>query len=230
MKTIGLIGGLSWQSSTLYYRYINEEVNNRLGKNHSARIILYSFDFQEIEHMQNQGLWDKLCEKLVKAASILEKSGAGLILICSNTMHRCFDEIRRKVRVPILHIAETSGRRLSRLNIRCTGILGTRFLVESAIYPEHLTGQFDIEVLIPSSEQIHLVNSVIYAELVKGIIKKDSRKMFMEIIEDLISRGAQSVILGCTEIPLLIRQEDCRVPLIDTTYVHAISSVDASLR
>lgn len=230
MKTIGLIGGLSWQSSTLYYRYINEEVNNRLGENHSARIILYSFDFQEIEHMQNQGIWDQLCQKLVNAASILEKSGADLILICSNTMHRCFDEIRRTVSVPVLHIAESSGRRLARLNIRCTGLLGTRFLIESAIYPEYLTRQFDIEVLIPSSEQIDLVNSVIYKELVKGIIRKDSRRMLMEVIEDLISRGAQSVVLGCTEIPLLIRQEDCPVPVIDTTYVHALSSVDTSLR
>lgn len=230
MKTIGLIGGLSWQSTALYYRYINEEVNTRLGKNHSARIVMYSFDFQEIEQMQNRGLWDQLCHKLVHAASILEKSGAGIILICSNTMHRCFDEIRQTVSVPVLHIAESSGRILTRLDIGCTGLLGTRFLVQSAIYQEQLTEKFDIEILIPSTEQINLVNSVIYSELVKGIIKEESRKKFLEIIHDLISRGAQSIILGCTEIPLLIRQEDCRVPVIDTTYVHAISSVDALLQ
>ena len=229
MKTIGLLGGLSWQSTALYYRFINEEINHRLGKNHSARICMYSFDFQEIEYMQHQGLWESLCQKLIEAALILERSGAEILLICSNTMHRCFEEIKQSIDIPVVHIAQSSGKILSKLQIGCTGLIGTSFLVHSNIYTSLLKNQFDIEVLIPTNKQINLINAIIYSELVKGIIRDESKKQVLEAMDDLISRGAQSVILGCTEIPLMILQGDCSVPVIDTTYVHAVSAVDASL-
>ncbi len=230
MKTIGLIGGLSWQSTALYYRYINEEINNRLGENHSARICMYSFDFQEIENMQHRGLWDNLCFKLIEAARILERSRAEILLICSNTMHRCFEEIKQSVGIPVLHIAESSGKQLSKSGTGCTGLLGTKFFFESNIYPNLLKNYYSIEVLIPSFEQIEMINTIIYSELVKGIIRNESKEKLQEVINDLVGQGAQSVILGCTEIPLLIHQRDCRVPVIDTTFVHAISAVDASLQ
>lgn len=229
MKTIGLLGGLSWQSTALYYRFINEEINHRLGKNHSARICMYSFDFQEIEYMQHQGLWDNLCQKLIEAALKLEKCGAEMLLICSNTMHRCFEEVKQSVDIPVMHIAQSSGIILNKLQIGCTGLIGTRFLVHSNIYKSLLKNQFDIEVLIPTNKQINLINSIIYSELVKGLIRGESKEQILEVIDDLIRRGAHSVILGCTEIPIMIHQADCRVPVIDTTYVHAISAVDASL-
>lgn len=229
MKTIGLIGGLSWQSTAMYYRLINEEINTRLGKNHSARICMYSFDFQEIEDMQHLGLWDALCLKLQAAAMALEKSGAEILIVCSNTMHRCFEGIKKSIGIPILHIAESAGRKLSESHISTTGILGTRFLVQSNIYPGILENHYGIRVFIPSKDQIMMINTIIYSELVKGIIKDESRNRMLHVIDDLIDRGAKSIILGCTEIPLLIHQDDCRIPVIDTTYIHAISAVNASM-
>jgi aspartate racemase len=229
MKTIGLIGGLSWQSTALYYRYLNQEINNRLGENHSGKILLYSFNFQEIASLQHRGLWDELCQKMEHAAQTLQNAHSDIILICSNTMHRCFGKIKDQVTIPLLHIAESTGNKLIRSNIKHAGLLGTRFLLQTSLYQEILREQFNISVAIPSPDQTNTINHIIYQELVKGILRDESRGEVMKIISEMHQRGIEAIILGCTEIPLLIRQEDCEIPVIDTTYNHAMSAVDISI-
>jgi aspartate racemase len=229
MKTIGMIGGLSWQSSALYYRYINEEINRKMGENHSARLYMYSFNFQEIASLQKLEQWDDLCQKMIESARILESSDVDLIVICSNTMHRCYDKIKDKISIPILHIVDSVGRHLHKSTIKKAGLLGTRYLLHTSLYQDIIKKQFNIQVIIPPEDQIELINHLIYTELVKGIIRNDSREKILEVIKHMIGVGIEAIILGCTEIPMLIRQDDCPIPVVDTTYLHAMDAVHASL-
>ncbi len=220
MKTIGLIGGMSWESTIPYYRIINDYIKDHLGGLHSARIVLYSVEFAEIEECQSSGNWDKSAEILAGAAKKLENAGADFILICTNTMHKVYKQIAEKVNVPIVHIVEATADALSRNNIRKVALLGTRYTMTENFYKEKLIER-GFSVLIPEGNDIETVNSVIFNELCVGIIKETSRQAFIRIIDDLKKQGAEAVILGCTEIGLLVREEDSSLPIYDTTVIHA---------
>jgi len=226
MLTIGLIGGLSWQSTATYYHIINTEVNKRLGKNHSAKILMYSFDFEEIEHLQCHSEWDKLNELMAAAGETLEKAGAHCLLICSNTMHECASYLEKKVSIPLLHIVDPVGRLLKQEKVKKAGLLGTKFLMQSSTYIKKLKGGYNIETIVPDLKQIRDVNEIIYSELVKGIRKDESRKKILSIIQGMRNEGVEAIILGCTEIPLLIKQGDCEIPVVDTTELHSLCAVD----
>lgn len=227
MKTIGLLGGMSWESTVSYYRIVNTVVKERLGGLHSARCLLYSVDFQEIEACQSAGDWDRSALLLGAAAQNLEKGGADFIVICTNTMHKVAGQVRSAVSVPLLHIAQVTAEELRRQGVERVALLGTRYTMEQDFYKSVLTDS-GIEVLIPGEEARALVNAVIFDELCRGVISQDSRRAFLDIIAELAGRGAQGVILGCTEIGLLVRQEDTPVPLFDTTRLHAVrAALDA---
>ena len=200
-----------------------------MGENHSARLLLYSFNFQEIASLQKLGSWESLCQKMIDAARILQKAHADLIVICSNTMHRCSEKVQEEVPLPVLHIAESVGRCLIEANIKKTGLLGTKYLLQSSDYQEILLKKFNIPVVIPNQDGIETINQIIYTELVKGIIRNESRQKVLKVIKEMLGKEIGAIILGCTEIPLLIRQEDCPIPVIDTTWQHAIDAVEASL-
>ncbi|MDK9558169.1 aspartate/glutamate racemase family protein [Marinobacter sp. M216] len=229
MKTIGLLGGMSWESSQSYYRSINQQVRARLGGLHSAKVILYSVDFAEIEALQHQGNWDRMAEILSAAAGSLECAGADFLVIGTNTMHKVAPQIEGSIHMPLLHIADATARVLQRDGVTRVGLLGTRFTMEQEFYRERLE-KADIEVLIPDEVQRERVHQVIYQELCQGTIRSSSRTSYMEIVESLSARGAQAVILGCTEIGLLIQQSDTPVPLYDTTVIHAEQAVEEALR
>ena len=220
MKTIGMIGGMSWESTVTYYQVVNEAVKRRLGGLHSARVLLYSVDFDEIERCQAAGEWDESARILGDAAEALERAGADFIVICTNTMHKVAPQIARRIAIPILHIAEATAEALKAANIRRVGLLGTKYTMTQDFYKDVLV-RAGIEVLIPEGDDIEAVNSVIYDELCLGDIREDSRRRFTEIIDRLKERGAEGVILGCTEIGLLIRQDDSALPVFDTTLIHA---------
>ncbi len=226
MRTIGLIGGLSWQSTQTYYQIINTEVNERLGKNHSASILMYSFDFEEIESLQYKSDWDALNELMAAAGHKLNDAGADCLLICSNTMHECAPHIEKQIDIPLIHIADTVGDFLVKGNFKRAALLGTKFLMNSDTYTDRLRKKFGIETILPDDENIEVINQIIYNELVKGIIKDHSRDRMLTIIEDMEFKDAEAVILGCTEIPLLIKQDHCDIPVIDTTDIHARSAVN----
>lgn len=228
MKTIGLIGGMSWESSAEYYRLINEEIKGRLGGLHSAQCILYSVDFAEIETCQNSGEWGKAAEILANAARSLEAAGAEFIVLCTNTMHKVADEIQAGIQIPLLHIADMTARQALANSIRTIGLLGTRYTMEQEFYSSRLEAQ-GIKVLTPEEGDKAVVNDVIYQELCLGIINHESRNQLKRIIADLAEQGAQGIVLGCTEIGLLIKQEDSTVPLFDTTLIHAVGAVDYAL-
>lgn len=228
MKTIGLIGGMSWESTVEYYRLMNEEINTRLGGLHSAKCLLYSVDFGDIEPYMRPGKWETIAEELVKAAKTLERGGADILLICTNTMHKLYEHIQREVNAPILHIADATADRVLEKKISKVGLLGTRPTMEQDFYRSRMVHK-GIEVLIPDDKDMDYIHKVIFEELCLGILKEESKKEFMRIIDTLISRGAEGIILGCTEIPLLIKQEDSRVPLFDTTYIHAMKAVEKAL-
>lgn len=228
MKTIGLIGGMSWESTVTYYRLINEEVKRRLGGLHSAKCLLYSVDFDEIERCQSSGDWDRSGAILGDAAAALERAGADIILICTNTMHKVAPLVQSRVSIPLLHIAEAAADELQRRHIARVGLLGTKYTLLQDFYKERLTVH-GIEVLLPDGEDIELVNRVIYDELCLGVLSDKSRREYLRIIEELAQRGAEGVILGCTEIGLLVRPEDAAVPLFDTTVIHALRAVDLAL-
>lgn len=228
MKTIGLIGGMSWESSAEYYRLINEEVKQRLGGLHSAHCILYSVDFEQIETCQSRGEWGKAGEILANAARSLEAAGAEFIVVCTNTMHKVADEIQAGIQIPLLHIADMTAQQALTNNIRTIGLLGTRYTMEQDFYRSRLEAQ-GIKVLTPEEGDRVAVNDVIYQELCLGIINQESRNQFKRIIAGLVEQGAQGIVLGCTEIGLLIKQEDAAVPLLDTTLIHAIGSVNYAL-
>ena len=220
MKTIGLIGGMSWESTVTYYQLINEAVKQALGGLHSAKILLYSVDFAEIEEYQAKGLWAESAEVLAQAAENLEKAGADFLLICTNTMHKVAPQVQSRVSIPLIHIAEATAEVLKQQGITTVGLLGTKYTMTQDFYKQKLIDA-GISVVIPDEAGVELVNRVIYDELCLGIIKEDSRQQFVSVIEDLRSRGAQGVILGCTEIGLLISQADTALPVFDTTKIHA---------
>ena len=220
MKTIGLIGGMSWESTVTYYQILNEVVKEKLGGLHSARVLLYSVDFAEIEAYQANGQWDESAEVLARAAENLEKAGAEFILICTNTMHKVAPQVQARIHIPLVHIAEATADALKERNISRVGLLGTRYTMTQAFYKDKLI-EAGIDVLIPADEDIHVVNDIIYNELCLGNVQEASRRAFLRVIDDLKQRGAQGVILGCTEIGLLIRQQDTELPVFDTTQIHA---------
>ena len=223
MKTIGLIGGMSWESTVPYYKMINEYTGKELGGLHSARIILYSVDFYELEKHMSAGEWDSIAEILLDAAKRLETAGADVILICTNTMHKLFPGIQEKISVPMIHIADATADELKKNNIKKVALLGTKYTMTEDFYKTRLIKR-GFEVLIPDEDDIELVNRVIFDELCKGIIKDGSRSDYASIIEKLKNTGAEGVILGCTEIGMLIRQEDSVIPVFDTTEIHALSA------
>jgi aspartate racemase len=226
---IGLIGGMSWESSAEYYRIINREVRNRLGGVHSARSLMLSVDFGEIERLQHHGEWDELTEQMKDAAIRLERGGADFILMCTNTMHRMADAVSAAVKIPLLHIADPTGEKIRAAGFSKVGLLGTAFTMEQDFYKGRLERLFGLEVIVPRSSDRRVVHDVIYKELVAGQIVPESRQAYREIIARLIAQGAQAIILGCTEIMLLVCDEDSAVPLFDTTTIHAIAAVDRAL-
>ena len=230
MKTISLIGGMSWESTLEYYKIINERVKERVGGLHSAKCVVFSFDFEEIEELQHQGNWGKLTELMVDAARRLEKIGAELVLICTNTMHKTADDVQSAIGIPLIHIMDVTAERIKEKGLKRVGLLGTRFTMEEDFYKKRLTEKHGIDVVIPNEEERELIHSVIYNELCLGITKPESKTRFKEIIRNLVSNGAEGIILGCTEIPLLINQGDVEVPVFDTTTIHAESAVEYALK
>lgn len=220
MKTIGLIGGMSWESTVTYYRIINETVKEKLGGFHSAKILLYSVDFAEIEACQANGEWQKSADILTDAAVALEKGGADFIVICTNTMHKVVPQIEGNITVPIVHIADATAEELKENHIKKAALLGTKHTMTQDFYKDKIINS-GIEIIIPDNQDIELVNRVIYEELCLGSIRGESREKYIDVIEDLKKKGAEAVILGCTEIGLLIGKEDSPLPVFDTTQIHA---------
>ncbi len=229
MKTIGLIGGMSWESSLEYYRIINEAVKEKLGEPHSCRSILYSVDFAEFEKLQHEGEWEKLTGKMVAIAKILERAGAEILIICTNTMHKMADDVQQKIKIPLVHIADAAAEEIIKRNMHTVGLIGTRFTMEQDFYRRRLKENHGIDVIVPEERERDIVHTIIYKELIAGIIKEDSKDTFKEVIHNLKKKGAQGVILGCTEIPLLIKGEDCDIPVFDTTMLHARKAVELAL-
>ncbi|MDH5633512.1 MAG: aspartate/glutamate racemase family protein [Gammaproteobacteria bacterium] len=228
MKTIGLLGGMSWESTATYYRLINEAVKQRLGGFHSAKIILNSIDFDEIEQLQRQGDWAAMATILANAARSIEAGGADFLLICTNTMHKVADEVAQAVSIPLVHIADATAERLAQDGIRKVGLLGTRFTMEQDFYKSRISDRYGIDVVIPGDRQRQLVHDVIYNELCMGSINQASREDFIAIIDELGGNGAEAVILGCTEIAMLVEQQHTTIPLYDTTAIHAERAVDCA--
>lgn len=230
MKTIGLIGGMSWESSQEYYRIINQEVRARLGGAHSAKSLMWSMDFGEIEQLQHDGQWDALTSRMIEAAQNLEKGGADFILICTNTMHKMADEVARATSIPLIHIADPTAEKIKAANVTKVGLLGTAFTMEQDFYKGRLTSKYGLEVLIPDAADRKTIHDIIYHELVVGVVRDQSRDAYRRIIKSLIEQGAEAIILGCTEIMLLVSQEDSSVPVFDTTRLHAEAAVDRALK
>jgi aspartate racemase len=229
MRTIGLIGGMSWESSAEYYRLINNEVKHRLGGLHSARSVMVSVDFAQIEAMQVEGRWAEAGDLLADAAQRLERAGADCVVLCTNTMHKVAPAIEAAVEIPLLHIADATGAAITAAEVTRVGLLGTRFTMEEDFYRERLRSRYGLAVLFPNYAERQIVNSVIYEELCLGITRHESLLRFREIMAGLVDRGAQGVILGCTEITLLVTADDAAVPLFDTTRLHALAAVDFAL-
>lgn len=228
MKTIGMIGGMSWESTVTYYQVVNEAVKRRLGGLHSAKVLMYSVDFDEIERCQAAGEWEKSARILGDAAEALERAGADFIVICTNTMHKVAPQIQRMISVPVIHIADATAEVLKQDGIRRIALLGTRYTMTQDFYKQRLIDQ-GFEVLIPEEKDIEPVNRIIFEELCVGEIKDESRKEYQRIIQDLKDRGAEGVILGCTEIGMLIKPEDSVLPVYDTTLIHAQAAAEAAL-
>ena len=229
MKTIGLIGGMSWESSLEYYRIVNETVKEKLGGLHSCKCLLYSVDFGVIEALQHQNKWDELTKLMIEASQNLKHGGADFIVICTNTMHKMAPEIETATGLNVLHIADVTGAAISKDQIQKVGLLGTRFTMEGDFYKKRLKDNYDIEVIIPEDADRQIIHDIIYNELCLGLIKDDSRQKYIDIINKLCANGAEGIILGCTEIPLLIKQSDVLIPVYDTTKIHAESAVDFAL-
>ena len=230
MRTIGLIGGMSWESSLEYYRIINETTKQKLGGLHSARSILYSVDFEEIERLQHQGQWGGLTQIMIHAAQSLERAGADLVVICTNTMHKMADDVQASIGIPLLHIVDTTAIQIQFQNLHTVGLLGTKFTMEQEFYKGRLSEKFGLKVLIPEDDEREIVHRVIYGELCLGQIRESSRVEFIRIINSLVKRGAEGIVLGCTEIPLLVKQKDVSVTLFDTTTIHAQQAVEEALK
>ncbi|WP_207885153.1 aspartate/glutamate racemase family protein [Pseudomonas sp. 30_B] len=229
MKTIGLIGGMSWESTIPYYRQINQTIKERLGGLHSAKIVLYSVDFHEIERLQHAGDWDAAGRLLAEAARSLRAAGADFLVLCTNTMHKVAPAIEAAVDIPLLHIADPTAEAIRAAGVTRVGLLGTRFTMEQAFYKDRLQEKYDLQVLTPSDEERQVVHRIIYEELCLGQIRDESRDAYRRIIASLVARGAQAVILGCTEISLLVGPQDASVPLFDTTAIHARQAAERAL-
>lgn len=229
MKTIGLIGGMSWESSLEYYRIINEFVRDKLGGLHSAKIVMVSFNLAEIATLQNEGNWDAAAQLLIGAAQRLEKAGADVLVICTNTMHKVADPVQKNVRIPLLHIVDATAEEIKTRGLKKVGLLGTKFTMEQDFYRKKLTDQHGLEVIVPAEDERHIVNHVIYDELCRGQVKPSSKETFRRIMENLVASGAEGIILGCTEIGLLVDQQDVLIPLFDTTMIHAKAAAQFAL-
>lgn len=230
MKTIGLLGGMSWESTALYYKEINEEVKKQLGGLHSAKVVMYSVDFDEIEKLQHSGDWDETAVILSDAAKNLENASADFLLICTNTMHKVAAKIETNIDIPILHIADATAKQLQKDGIKKIGLLGTAFTMSESFYKNRISENFGIEVLTPNEDDIKIIHKIIYEELCLGVIKDDSRREYLNIIDKLVALGAEGIILGCTEICMLIKEKDTKTKLYDTTKIHALEAVNLALR
>ena len=226
MKTIGLIGGMSWESSIEYYRIINEGTKSKLGGLHSAKSVMYSVDFAEIEALQHQNRWREAAEMMVSAAQSLERAGADFVVLCTNTMHKLADQIEANIQIPLLHIADATAAQIQACGIQKIGLLGTRFTMEEDFYRGRLVNKHGLEVIVPDPDQRSLVHQIIYEELCLGIINPESRQQYIEIMNRLVESGAEGVILGCTEIELLVQAGDSPVELFPTTRIHAEAAVE----
>ena len=225
MKTIGLIGGTSWLSTLEYYRIVNETVNEKLGDAHSARCILYSVDFEE-DIVKNEYNWDKIIENYIDIAIRLECFGADFLIICANTVHKIVEGVQKSIKIPILHIADATGIKIVENGFKKVGLLGTRITMEENFYKDRLKEKFGIETIIPRENEREIIHKIIHEELTYNIIKDSSKQRYIKIIRNLVDDGAQGIILGCTEIPLLIKQNDVEIPVFDTTNIHAKAAVD----
>ena len=229
MKVIGLIGGMSWNSTLEYYRIINESFARRLGGLHSARLVLYNLDFDEIQRAQHEDHWDDIATILVDAGNALKRAGADFLLICTNTMHKVADDVEQKVGLPLVHIVDVIGTAVKERQMNRVGLLGTRFLMEGNLYQDRLRDRFAIEVLAPGEEDMDTVHRIIYNELCEGRIKASSRRVCGVIISKLVNKGAEGIVLGCTELPLLIHAGDTDAPIFDTSRLHAEAAVNLAL-
>ncbi|MEJ2133652.1 MAG: aspartate/glutamate racemase family protein [Desulfofustis sp.] len=229
MKTVGLIGGMSWESTATYYRLINQGIRNRCGGLHSAKMLLYSVDFAEIEELQSSGRWQEAGLLLAEAATRLERGGAELLLICTNTMHKVAEQVSAAVTIPLLHIAEATGERVAADNIERVGLLGTRFTMEEDFYRGVLETRFGLRVVVPPAQDRRLVDEVIFAELCRGVIAEGSKKQYLRIADSLAAQGCEAIILGCTEIALLLGPADTELKFYDTTEIHAQQAVTMML-
>lgn len=230
MKRIGLIGGMSWESSIVYYELLNKKVRELLGGHHSCKSLMDTVDFDHIVKLQHENRWEELDEIMTDSAKRLEKAGADIVVLCTNTMHLCTPAIKANITIPFLHIAEATGMEIVSKGIKKVALLGTKFTMEKDFYKEVLVKQFGIEVIIPTDEEREQVHQIIYGELVQGEIKDESRQIYQTIIHNLELRGAEGVILGCTEIPLLIANTDVNIPTFDTTTIHAEKAVEWALQ
>ncbi|WP_394773038.1 aspartate/glutamate racemase family protein [Flavobacterium sp.] len=225
MKTIGLIGGLSWESSAIYYKILNQRANAILGGVHSCKSLMISVDFGEIAKLQHEENWDKLAEIMIDSAQKLEKGGADFIVLCTNTMHKLSEIIENSINIPFLHIADATAEVIKETEIRKVGLLGTKFTMEQGFISDRLINKHGIQTIIPNEKQRNDIHNIIYNELVKGIINDDSRKIYFEIMEDLKQRGAEGIILGCTEIMLLVNKNNTNDVIFDTTEIHALKAI-----
>lgn len=230
MKTIGLIGGLSWEASAEYYRIINQATQQKLGGLHSAKSLLYTFDFAEVEVLQSAGRWDEATAMMIEAASSLKRGGADFVVICANTMHLMAEEVQAKVDIPILHIADATAERIKAAGFTKIGLLGTRYTMEQDFIKGRLNQKFGLDVIVPESQERQIVHQIIYEELCRGVINPASREQMRQIIANLVAAGSEAVILGCTELMLLVKPEDSSVPLFDTTTIHAETAVEYALK
>lgn len=229
MKTIGLLGGMSWESTALYYKLINEGVKARLGGLHSAKIAMVSVNFQEIESMQHQGDWESAAELLSTAARQIEVAGAHFLLICTNTMHKVAEQVEASINIPLLHLADATAEKIQQRELKKVGLLGTAFTMQQGFYKGRLSDKHNLDVIVPTEPDIEVVHRIIYDELCQGIVRSESRQQYLKIMNDLQAKGAQAIIEGCTEIVMLVQQQHTDIPLFDTTAIHAQAAVDLAL-
>lgn len=229
MKTIGLIGGMSWESSKVYYEYTNQMAKERLGGSHSSKSIMTTVDFAEIEKWSFEGNWDKIGDMMANHAIKLEKAGADMVVLCTNTIHLVSDRIINSVAIPFLHIADATGEAIQTKGLKKVALLGTKFTMEKDFYTKILEDKYNLEVIIPNEEERQLIHDIIYKELVKGVFTEDSKAIYLKIIKNLEKQGIEGVIAGCTEIPLLISQRDISIPLLNTTKIHSTKALEFAL-
>jgi len=229
MKTIGLLGGMSWESSLEYYKIVNQKVKELLGGHHSCECLMYSVDFDPIKKLQHEDRWEELTQIMIETARKIEQGGAEMLTICTNTMHKMYDDVQNSISIPVLHIADATAEAIKEKNLETIALLGTKFTMQHDFYKGRLIKNHGINVLTPEGNDLEAVHNIIYNELVLGEIKNKSREKYTQIIEQLAKKGAQGVILGCTEIPLLIKQQDVSIPVFDTTTIHAEKTVEFAI-